>query len=155
MDIEKVLYKVFSKYIRETNRQQLKALAHTLPSGVSRNPSRYIELIDPTGFSTVISPENEYLGKNTADFTEIYVDASLNIPEVRDRAQAIEDFANLHEWVHNSKTPMESLCEILPSPTYSRVFGSDTRNLSNSGYLSVGPDIKAILDRLLVYELLT
>lgn len=155
MDIEQVLHKVFSKYIGEANRQQLKALAHIVPSGIFRNPSRYIEVIDPTGFSTVISPENEYLAKSTSDFTEICVDFSLNIPEVKNRAQAIKDFANLHEWVRNSKTPEKSLLEILPSPVYSRVFGSDTRNLSNSGYLSVDPDIKAILDRLLVYELLT
>lgn len=139
----------------EANRQQLKALAHIIPSWVSSNSFRCIEVTDPTGFSTVIPPENDYLAKNTADFAEIYVDVSLNIPEVKNRAQAMEDLTNLREWIHNSKTPEESLLEILPSPVYSRVFGSDTRNLSNSGYLCVDPDIKAILDRLLVYELLT
>lgn len=153
MNIERVLYRVFSKYMGEANRQQLKALAHIIPSGVSSNSFRCIEVTDPTGFSTVIPPENDYTA--TADFAEIYVDFSLDIPEVKNRAQAMEDFTNLREWIHNSKTPEKSLLEILPSPIYSRVFGSDTRNLRNSGYLCVDPDIRAILDRLLVYELLT
>lgn len=155
MNIEKVLYKVFSKYIGEANRQQLKALAHILPSWGFPNSFQRIKVTDPTGLSTVIPPGNDYLAMNTADLVEIYLDFSLNIPEVKNHAQAMEDFTNLREWIHNSKTPEKSLLEILPSPVYSRVFGSDTRNLSNSGYLSVGPDIKAILDRLLVYELLT
>lgn len=155
MDIDQVLDKVFSKYIGEVVRQQMKALAPKLSSGVQLSFYQYTRLIAPTGLSTIVPPLTMSSAGSTLDIEDIYVDFSLDIPEVRDYAQATKDFTNLLEWVHNSKTPIASLCEILPSPVYSRVFGSDTRNVSNSRYSSVDPDIKAILDRLLIYEILS
>lgn len=147
---------VFRKYAHEVVKQQHAFLAPKVKNNRGNESIFGITYVDPTGITTYM-PRDSAVWMNTGIGETKYVPFSLAVTEVQQYLQAVRDYNTVLQWSIDPTITQALLLRALPSIVLRRILSpKDAEWVSQLPAMAgTPPEVQEILDKLIVYELLT